>query len=261
MASRILLSKRLPQLPLRFLRPNEQCAIRSNLQSEMSQTPVALSWSGGKDSTLALRELCASGEYDVRVLLTTVTENYNRISVHGVRRVLLEQQAKSLGLPLKIALIAPSCSNDEYERSFGAALERCSALGITHLAAGDLFLEDVRAYREAFVQRCGLSTLFPIWGRDTTLLARDFIQSGFEAILSCVDTHALDANFAGRTFDAKLLQDLPPGVDPCGENGEFHTFVWNGPGFSFPVGCARGETVLREDRFAFCDLLPNDENS
>jgi uncharacterized protein (TIGR00290 family) len=225
----------------------------------MSQIPVALSWSGGKDSTLALCELRTSGAYDVRVLITTVTQDYERISIHGVRRVLLERQAASLGLPLEIVPIPPSCSNEEYESRLGGGGENCRAQGTSTFAAGDLFLEDVRTYREAFARRHGMSTLFPLWGRDTKRLAREFIEAGFRAILTCVDTHALDGGFAGRDFDLALLRDLPNEVDPCGENGEFHTFVWNGPGFTFPIPCMRGEIVLREGRFAFCDVMPNNQ--
>lgn len=217
--------------------------------------PIALAWSGGKDSTLALLALREAG-VEVGVLLTTVTGDYDRISVHGVRRVLLEEQAAALGVPLEIALIPPHCTNDDYEISFGEALERCRARGITRVAAGDLYLEDVRLYREGLFARHGIEALFPLWGRDTTQVARDFIGAGFEAILSCVDTHALDQSFAGRAFDSALLNDLPATTDPCGENGEFHSFVWNGPLFSRPVRCVRGEVVLRDERFAFCDLLP-----
>lgn len=232
-------------------------ASHENLRAVIPE-PIALSWSGGKDSALALHALRESGAYDVRVLLTTVTADYNRISVHGVRRDLLERQAHSLGLPLEIALIPPSCSNNDYEQVFGEALARCRESGLTGMAAGDLYLEDVRAYREKMVAAHGLKAFFPLWGRDTTQVARDFIDAGFKAILSCVDTHALNGNFVGRSFDAELLRDLPAHIDPCGENGEFHTFVWNGPGFSEPVFCARGEIVLRDERFAFCDLLPGD---
>ncbi|PQV64291.1 ATP-binding protein [Abditibacterium utsteinense] len=216
--------------------------------------PIALAWSGGKDSTLALLALREAG-IEVGVLLTTVTEDYNRISVHGVRRVLLEEQAAALGVPLEIALIAPRCSNDDYEASFGEALQKCRARGITRVAAGDLYLEDVRAYREKLFERHGVEPLFPLWGRDTAVVARDFIGAGFEAILSCVDTQALDKSFVGRAFDASLLSDLPATIDPCGENGEFHTFVWDGPLFARPISCERGEVVLRDERFAFCDLL------
>lgn len=216
---------------------------------------VALAWSGGKDSTLALRELLGSDEYEVCALLTTVTEDFDRISIHGVRRALLESQAAALGLPLEIALIPALCSNDDYERSFGAALERCRKHGIDTVAAGDIFLQDVRDYRETLLARHGMKALFPVWGRPTAQLAQDFVNAGFRAILSCVDTHALNASFAGRAFDEHLLRDLPSHADPCGENGEFHTFVWDGPLLRRPVRCVTGETVLRDDRFAYCDLL------
>ena len=228
----------------------------SSVDSHMSQERIALLWSGGKDSAFALNELQRGGIYEVCALLTTVTEGYDRISIHGVRLVLLEQQAQVLGIPLEIALIPPACANDDYERSFGVALGRCREQGILSVAAGDLFLADVRAYREALVARHGLKAIFPLWGRDTAQLARDFIGAGFEAILTCVDTHALDAAFAGRAFDEQLLRDLPPHADPCGENGEFHTFVWAGPNLQQPVPCVTGERVLRDDRFAYCDLLP-----
>ena len=217
---------------------------------------VTLSWSGGKDSMMALGELL-TGDYEVCALLTTVTADYNRISIHGVRRVLLERQAAALGLPLEIALIPAQCSNDDYERSFGEALERCRTRGISMVAAGDLFLQDVRDYRETLLAQNGMNALFPLWGRDTAQLAKNFIGAGFQAVLICVDTHALDERFAGRAFDEQLLHDLPPEVDPCGENGEFHTFVWGGPLLRQPVRCVVGETVLHDDRFAYCDLLPH----
>lgn len=221
----------------------------------MRPTPIALSWSGGKDSALALRALRASDVYDVQLLLTTLTQEYDRISVHGVRRVLLERQAQSLGVALETALIPLACTNEIYEKQLSVALERCYEQGIQGVAAGDLFLEDVRLYRENLVARHGLEAVFPLWGHDTARLAHDFIGAGFQAILCCVDTQRLDASFAGRAFDLELLRDLPPEIDPCGENGEFHSFVWDGPGFSQPVPCVQGETVLRENRFALCDLV------
>ena len=230
-------------------------ALRFYIQGVKSE-PIALLWSGGKDSALALRELRANPAYDVRVLLTTVTRNYDRISIHGVRRELLEAQTAALNVPLQIAAIPPHCSNAQYESVMETALQNLREQGIMRVAAGDLFLRDVRDYREAMLNRHGMKALFPLWNRDTTQLAREFIGAGFEAILSCVDTPSLDARFAGRDFDEALLRDLPPAIDPCGENGEFHSFVWNGPGFAAPVACARGERVLREERFAFCDLLP-----
>jgi len=224
------------------------------LTKNTTSAPVALAWSGGKDSMLALHALRESG-VPVAVLLTTVTEDFERISIHGVRRSLLEAQVEAVGVALEIAPVPARCSNDEYEASFGAALERLRERDISTVAAGDLFLEDVRAYREALFSRFNMKAQFPLWGRDTALLAREFIESGFQATLSCVDTHALDASFAGRAFDFDLLRDLPPNVDPCGENGEFHTFVWNGPTFKHPVSCVTGERVLRDERFAFCDLI------
>ncbi len=222
----------------------------------MNSEPIALLWSGGKDSALSLRALRADERTDVRVLLTTMTQDYDRISIHGVRRELLEAQAASVGVALQTVEVPARCTNEQYESALGAALQNLREQGIARVAAGDLFLEDVRAYREALLARHGMEALFPLWNRDTTQLAREFIAGGFKAILSCVDTQALDARFAGRDFDAELLRDLPACVDPCGENGEFHSFVWDGPDFSRPVPCERGEVVLREERFTFCDLLP-----
>lgn len=216
---------------------------------------MALLWSGGKDSALALRALRADSKFDVRVLLTTVTQDYDRISIHGVRRALLEAQTAALGVPLQIVAVPARCTNAQYEAAMGAAMQRLRAQNIACVAAGDLFLRDVRDYREAMLNSHGMRAHFPLWNRDTTELAREFIGAGYQAILSCVDTHALDASFAGRAFDVALLRDLPPNIDPCGENGEFHSFVWNGPGFNAPVKCQRGEVVVREERFAFCDLL------
>ena len=223
----------------------------------MIPEPIALLWSGGKDSALALRVLRADARFDVRVLLTTMTRDYDRISIHGVRRELLEAQSASVGVPFQTVELAARCNNEQYENALGAALQKLREQNVVRVAAGDLFLQDVRDYREALLKRHDMKALFPLWNRDTTALANEFVDAGFEAILSCVDTQQLDASFAGRAFDAPLLRDLPNAVDPCGENGEFHTFVWNGPVFSQPVKCRRGEVVLREERFAFCDLLPN----
>lgn len=223
----------------------------------MIPEPVALLWSGGKDSALALRALRADARFDVRVLLTTMTRDDNRISIHGVRRELLEAQAVAVGVRLQTVEVAARCNNEDYENALGAALQNLREQGIMRVAAGDLFLQDVRDYREALLARHDMKALFPLWNRDTTVLANEFIDVGFEAILSCVDTQQLGASFVGRAFDAQLLRDLPDSVDSCGENGEFHTFVWNGPGFSQPVSCRRGEVILREERFTFCDLLPD----
>ena len=218
--------------------------------------PVVLSWSGGKDSALALDALSRDPAVDVVGLLTSVTRSYDRISVHGVRRSMLEAQVERLGLPLFEIALSPGCTNDAYAAAFHTALEeiRCERSDVAHIAFGDLFLEDVRGYRERLLAGSGFDPLFPIWGLDTTSLARRFIADGFAARLVCVDTTQLDATFAGRLFDEQLLSDLPVTVDPCGERGEFHTFVSDGPPFSAPIPYRLGKTVLRDDRFMFCDI-------
>jgi uncharacterized protein (TIGR00290 family) len=215
-----------------------------------------VSWSGGKDSMLALHE--ARDDCEIVGLLTTVTEEYDRVSMHGVRSRLLEQQSEALGYALEKVHIPPTCSNDDYEARMGASLARYRAAGVSAVVCGDLFLEDIRRYREEKLFGSGLTGVFPLWGRDTGALAREFLALGFRAVLCCVDTRSLAASLAGRLFDATLLADLPPGVDPCGENGEFHTFVFDGPGFRRPVRYTPGERTLRDQRFAFCDLLPAD---
>jgi uncharacterized protein (TIGR00290 family) len=223
----------------------------------LTQTPVILSWSGGKDSALALHALSQDPEVEIVGLLTSVTHGYDRVSMHGVRRSLVASQAKRLGLPLFEIVLEPKCTNEEYEAAFLSALERMRTERADRacVAFGDLFLEDVRAYRERLLGGSGFTPLFPIWGLDTKALARRFIEEGFEARLVCVDTTQLDAAFAGRPFDAQLLADLPSSVDPCGERGEFHTFVSNGPPFAEAVPYTCGENVLRDDRFMYCDLV------
>jgi uncharacterized protein (TIGR00290 family) len=224
---------------------------------ETSGKPVVLSWSGGKDSALALAELQRSDEFQPVALLTSVTRVYDRISVHGVRRALLELQAQSIGLPLVEISLEPNSSNDAYEASFRHGVDEIRARWpeAKHIAFGDLFLENVRAYREGLLSGSGFDPVFPIWGRNTADLAREFIDRGFNARLVCVDTTQLDESFAGRPFDSALLADLPESADPCGERGEFHTFVSNGPMFANAVACEAGERVLRDDRFMYCDLL------
>jgi uncharacterized protein (TIGR00290 family) len=216
---------------------------------------VALSWSGGKDSALALHALREEFGIEPAALLTTVTDDYGRVSMHGVRRELVHAQARAAGLPLVEVPIPAACPNDVYESRMAQALEAPLLAAVETMAFADLFLEDIRRYREERLAGAGRSALFPLWGRDTALLAHEFIARGFEAVLVCVDPSQLDPSFVGRPFDAALLEDLPEGVDPCGENGEFHTFVHAGPVFSRSVEIALGDAVTR-DGFAFQDLLP-----
>jgi uncharacterized protein (TIGR00290 family) len=216
---------------------------------------VVVLWSGGKDSALALHEVCR--HYEFVSLLTTVTEPYGRVSMHGVRTELLEQQASALQIPVEKVPIPAPCPNTEYEARMRAALETFRGQGVTAAVSGDIFLEDVRAYRERLLASAGLQGVFPLWGRDTHELARHFLALGFRAVVCCVDAQALDGAFAGRAYDENLLAELPPVVDPCGERGEFHTFVSDGPLFTRPVAYQVGERVLRDDRFWFCDLLPS----
>ncbi|GAB4389174.1 MAG: ATPase [Thermodesulfovibrionales bacterium] len=216
---------------------------------------VLFTWSGGKDSALALHELLAGGAR-VSALLTTVTAQYGRVSMHGVREDLLRRQAASLGIPLETVAISADSSNEEYQARMHEALLRHRRLGTARVAFGDIFLEDLRRYREENLRRAGMEAVFPIWGRKTPELARRFLALGFRAVVTCVDSEALDGSFAGREYDESFLSDLPPGVDPCGENGEFHSFVYDGPIFSEPVAVARGEVVVRDGRFHFCDLVP-----
>jgi len=219
--------------------------------------PVLVAWSGGKDSALALREIVGDARYRVAALLTTVTAEYDRISMHGVRRSLLHRQAESLGLPLEEVVISPGATNDDYETNMGGALAtlRTRISGLDTVVFGDLFLADIRAYRERMLARLGLRGLFPLWLRDTRSLAHEFVRLGYRAVLVCVDATQLAGEFAGREFDADLLRDLPPDVDPCGENGEFHTFVYAGPGLREPVSHERGPLVVRDGRFVYCDLV------
>jgi uncharacterized protein (TIGR00290 family) len=221
---------------------------------------VILSWSGGKDSALALVRLREDPTVEVVGLLTTLTSGYERISIHGVRRKLLERQAEALHLPVHLATLAPNSSNARYEESFASAVAviRYAHPRVRTLAFGDISPEDVRAYREALAGRHGFGTMFPIWGEDSAALAEEVMLRGIAARLVCVDTHVLPASFAGRVYDRRLLRDLPPEVDPCGERGEFHTFVSDCAPFDRAVPYEVGATVLRDQRFAFCDLLPLD---
>ena len=213
-----------------------------------------VAWSSGKDSAWALHTLRSQGQVEVAGLLTTINQAAGRIAMHAVREQLLDAQAAALGLPVVKVLIPSPCSNEEYERAMGDAVERARADGITRIAFGDLFLEDVRRYRIEKLAGTGIEPLFPLWGMDTALLAREVVRAGLRAHLTCVDPRQLEASFAGRPFDTRLLDELPPGVDPCGERGEFHTFVHDGPMFGMPVPVVPGEVVSR-DGFVFADML------
>ena len=220
--------------------------------------PILFCWSGGKDSAMALHALQQSPDVQIVALLTTVTETYDRISMHGVRRALLHAQGRALGLPIHEITLEPSCSNAAYEAAFHAGLLAAQTRhpGLTGIAFGDLFLEDVRAYRERLLAGTGLRPIFPIWGQPTSSLAKRCISLGIAARVVCVDTTQLGGEFAGRLYDHALLADLPRSVDPCGERGEFHTFVSDGPGFHGSVDYRVGERVRRDDRFMYCDLVP-----
>jgi len=217
--------------------------------------PILFAWSSGKDSALALYELKRMETVEIAALLTTVTEGYDRVSMHGVQKKLLVEQANSLGYPLEEVSIPQNCSNEIYEQRMRQALEKYHDRQIRAAAFGDLFLEDVRRYREERMSLIGMRCLFPLWQKPTSELARQFIDLGFRAVVVCVDTEKLDGEFSGREYDEQFIQDLPKAVDPCGENGEFHTFVYDGPMFSRTVQIQRGEKVLRDNRFYFCDLI------
>jgi uncharacterized protein (TIGR00290 family) len=221
----------------------------------MTRLPVLLAWSSGKDSAWTLHALRQRPDVEVVGLLTTLSQAHDRVAMHAVRRSLLEAQARAAALPLTVVGIPSPCSNEEYERAMGEAVAAARARGVRGIAFGDLFLEDVRRYRERQMAGTGLTLLFPLWGRPTPALAREMLAGGLRARITCVDPRALPATFAGRAFDEALLRDLPAGVDPCGENGEFHTFAWDGPMFDGPVRVRGGEVVER-DGFVFADLLP-----
>jgi len=212
-----------------------------------------VAWSSGKDSAFALHEARASGDLEVVGLLTTLTEDYGRVSMHGVREAILDRQAEALGLPCRKVRIPAGCVNADYERAMGAAMSEARADGIERVVFGDLFLEDVRAYRERMLAGSGIEPVFPLWGRPTRALAAEMIAAGLRSRIVCLDPRRLPASFAGREFDAALLAELPADVDPCGENGEFHTCVTGGPMFRQSLGVVPGETVER-DGFVFADL-------
>ena len=217
---------------------------------------VLLAWSGGKDSAMALYELEMTQGYEIAALLTTLTEDYDRISMHGVRVALLERQAESLRLPLEKVLISRDSSNEEYESRMEAKLREYLSRGVTSVVFGDIFLEDLRQYREKNLSKLGMKGVFPLWKKDTAGLARTFIDLGFKAVVTCVDSEALEGKYVGRVYDEQFLSDLPASVDPCGENGEFHSFVYDGPVFRERIPHKKGEVVLRDNRFHYCDLIP-----
>ena len=222
-----------------------------------SRPKALLAWSSGKDSAWSLHLLRQRGEVEVVGLLTTINEAFDRVAMHAVRRELVEAQARAAGLPLWTVPIPWPCTNEIYEQRMAEAVSRAKTQGITRMAFGDLFLEDIRAYRIAKLKDTGIEPLFPVWGTkaDTPRLAREMLAAGLRAIITCVDPKQCDPRFAGRVFEPRLLEDLPPSVDPCGENGEFHTFCYAGPMFSAPIAVKRGEVVER-DGFWFADILP-----
>ena len=223
----------------------------------MPTRPKALlAWSSGKDSAWSLHMLRRQADVEIVGLLTTINRAFDRVAMHAVRMELLRIQAAAVGLPLWPVLLPWPCSNAQYEAAMGEAMGHARDEGITAMAFGDLFLEDIRRYREDRLRGSGLTPLFPIWGLPTDALAAEMVSAGLRARLTCVDPTKLTPDFAGREFDAALLGDLPASVDPCGERGEFHTFAYDGPMFSRPVGVRAGEVVVR-DGFVFADLLPD----
>jgi uncharacterized protein (TIGR00290 family) len=227
----------------------------SDTMSQIARPNALIAWSSGKDSAWALHEARRQGDYDIVGALTTVTDTFRRISIHGVREELLHAQLNAAGLPAVIVRIPYPCSNEIYERQMAAAMADATANGVTHVIFGDLFLQDIRAYREAKLKDTGITPVFPLWQRPTAALAREMIDAGVEAHLSSVDMKKLPASFAGRRFDIGLLGDFHGGIDPCGENGEFHSFVSAGPMLARKITVRVGETVER-DGFAYADLLP-----
>lgn len=219
---------------------------------------VLCSWSGGKDSALALYEIQQSPQHNIAALLTTVTEEYQRISMHGVREILLDLQTHSLGLPVEKIPITKNATNEKYEASMKKTLACYQRQGVSAVVFGDIFLQDLRDYRERNLSTIGMKGIFPLWKKNTTELSRRFIRLGFKAVITCIDSQALDRKFVGRYYDEHFLSELPPAVDPCGEHGEFHSFVFDGPIFKKRLSVETGDIVQRDNRFCFCDLIPHD---
>ncbi len=220
-----------------------------------------VAWSGGKDSALALHEVLKNEDYEIVTLLTTITEDYRRISMHGVRQALAQTQAECLGYNLDCVFIPKDASNELYEERMEFILEKYKERGVMSVVFGDIFLEDVRQIRASKLATIGMEGIFPLWKKDTKELAEGFIGHGFKAIVTCVDSKFIDGSYAGRLLDMQFLSTLPSNVDPCGENGEYHSFVFDGPIFNKKVSFRKGEIVLRENRFYFCDLIPHFEDN
>lgn len=217
--------------------------------------PIIVSWSGGKDSKLALYEILNDANYEVCFLITTVTGGYDRISIHGVRTELLEQQAESIGIPLEKVIIPKDSTNDQYESALKTVLLDFKQKGIDEIVFGDIFLEDIKKYRDDLLASLDMKGIFPIWKKDSRELAQNFIELGFKAVTTCIDSEQIDKSFVGREYNHEFLEGLPASADPCGENGEFHTFVLDGPLFNNKISFNKGEVVFRDNRFYYCDLI------
>lgn len=216
--------------------------------------PVIISWSGGKDSVLALY-LLNRKDFNVKTLITTISRDYNRVSMHGIRKKLLEEQAKSIGIPLLTISLPKDTTNEEYEQIMKREMLYFKSHRIYHVVFGDIFLEDIRKYRELNLSKIGMKALFPLWKKDTKILAESFINLGFKAIITSVDSKYLEGSYVGKLYNNDFIDSLPSSVDPCGENGEFHSFVFDGPLFSYPIQFQKGEIVFRENRFYYIDLI------
>jgi uncharacterized protein (TIGR00290 family) len=217
--------------------------------------PIVVSWSGGKDSAFALYRTLIERKYEVKTLFTTISAEYNRVSMHGVRRKLLERQAKSIKMPLRVIRLPKDVSMEKYESIMRQEMNRFKSKDINNVIFGDIFLEDVRKYRETNLSKIGMNALFPLWDKSSQVLAKEFLDLGFKAIITCVDSTYLDGSFIGRMFNEQFLSSIPSNVDPCGENGEFHTFVFDGPIFSRMVQFKKAEIMFRGNRFYFIDLV------
>jgi len=221
-----------------------------------SRKKIIVSWSGGKDSALALYNIVKDEKFEVSALLTVITEDYDRVSMHGIRRIMLEKQVEYLGYFLEKILIPKNASDKEYKSQMVSTLQKYLLHGIRSIIFGDIFLEDVKKYREENLSKIDMTALFPLWKKDTFQLAKEFIKLGFKSVITCVDSKSLSKEFVGRMFDKKFLSALPSNVDPMGENGEFHSYVFDGPLFKRRVKFELGDIVLRDGRFYFCDLIP-----